>query len=235
MYCKRVGNYGLVLILVLSLAGPIEAQAQAPANAGDAAVQNVMRVPLRVLPAARLEPSRTSRMPQLSDLTQVKLVTLEGEWQLVMMLESFRTEKQTGIVTKFREETRTRTVRNDQGRDVEQSYTVTVPFHEEGEVQLKIPAGRKPVSKPASHFRFFDLSGKELTVEQVENKLPQLRAAFLLDRFAGELPELPGLYREVLSHDCLLITCEERIREDNNQPMFPALPARDFMPKPIER
>lgn len=233
MLCERLYYHAWIVLFVLSLAGPSAAQAPAAASPGNDAARQ--RAPQLAFPFAELAPARSSRLPQLDDLTQVKLVTLEGERQLVMMLESFRTEEQTGMVTKFRQELRTRTVRDEQGRNVEQTYTVTVPYREAGEVELKIPAGRKPVSKPASLFRFFDLNRQELSVEQASNKLSSLRAAFLLDRFAGELPELPELYREAINQDCLVIVCEERLRDDGNQPILEALPARDDMPKPVER
>ncbi len=229
MLYKRLDRHALILTIVLSLAGECIAQDPVPANAED------LFIPNRVRLGAFLKAARTTRMPQLGDLTQVKLVTLEGERRLVMMLEGFRVEKRAEMVTTFRNETKSRTVTDPQGRVTEQTFTVKVPLQEEREFEVKLPAGRKPVSKPASLFRFFDLNGEELSIEQASSKLPNLRAAFLLDRFAGELPELPELYREVISEDCLLITCEERIREEQAQPVFEALPARDLMPRAIER
>jgi len=159
-----------------------------------------------------LQPARASRLPQLSDLTMVKLDQHNGQMQLVMMLDSYRTEKRTGPVTTFQQAQKTRTVEVD-GKKVEQTYTVNVPVSAEGEIEVKIPAGRKPVTKPASQFRFVDVHGQEVSQEAAAAMLKTLQPAFLLDRFVGELPEIPEIYPKVLHEKCLIILTEELLRE----------------------
>lgn len=194
------------------------------ANGGNA-------IPMVALRAA--QPARVSRLPSLNDLTQVKLDKHLGELQLVMMLEGFRTEKRTGRVVKMRQEQRTRTIRDANGAEKQQTYTVQVPVAEEGEVDVKIPAGRKPLSKPASEFQFFDLTGNALTIEAAAEKLKSLQPAFLLDRFAGQLPEIPELYRQALNEKCLVIVTEEALRDLGNQTLpGQMLPARVFEVEP---
>ncbi len=192
--------------------------AQAPIPAA------VPMMPLRPAQAAR-----TTRTPLLSDLVLVKLDRHEGKLQLVMMLESFRTEKREGRVTQVEQVVRTRMVPDGQGGVKEQVYTVNVPFTAEGEVDVKIPAGRKPVTRPASEFRFLDLKGNELAVDIATEKLNSLQPAFLLDRFVGELPEIPELHRQALNENCLVIVTEESIRDQSNQPLLgEVLPAQLF-------
>lgn len=207
-------------------ANKLLAQAPAPNAPPAVPVQNAANV----LPMLPLAPAaRASRLPSLNDLTQVKLALHQGELQLVMMLEGYRTEKRAGRITKTRAEQRTRTIRDATGAEKQQTYSVQVPFTEEGEVDVKIPAGRKPVSKPASEFQFFDLKGNALTVEAATEKLTSLQPAFLLDRFAGQLPEIPELHRQALNENCLVIITEEAIRDLGNQALpGEILPARLF-------
>lgn len=183
---------------------------------------------LRALPMMALRAARTSRLPQLSELTMVKLDQHAGKWQLVMMLESFRSEVREGRAVQFREEQRTRTVLVD-GKQVEQSYTVKVPVAVNGEYEVKTPAGRKPVMKPADQFRFLDLAGQELSLQQASERLQTLQAAFLLDRFIGELPPVPEVYRQALHETCLIIVCEDAVRELGDRVLEgEVLPARQF-------
>lgn len=228
---KETSHAGRVIpwaVVAASVLATSEILAQAPAPNAPLAVpaQNAAKA----LPMLPLAPAaRASRLPSLNDLTQVKLALHQGELQLVMMLEGYRTEKRAGRITKTRAEQRTRTIRDATGAEKQQTYTVYVPFTEEGEVDVKIPAGRKPVSKPASEFQFFDLKGNALTLEAATEKLTSLQPAFLLDRFAGQLPEIPELHRQVLNENCLVIITEEAIRDLGNQALpGEILPARLF-------
>jgi hypothetical protein len=182
----------------------------------------------------RLQPARASRLPQLNDLTMVKLTNHEGQLQLVMMLESYRSEKRTGPVTTFRQEQRTRMVEVD-GKKVEQTYTVNVPVSIEGEVEVRIPAGRKPVSKPVGQFRFVDLKGQAVSAESASEILQTLQPAFLLDRFAGELPEIPEIYQNAIQKNCLIIITEETVIESPNIVRAQALPAQRFELPAVQR
>ncbi len=222
------GRAILWAIVVASALSMNEILAQAPAPNAPPAVP--VRNAANALPMIPLIPAaRSTRLPSLNDLTQVKLDLHQGELQLVMMLEGYRTEKRTGRVIKTRVEQRTRTIRDANGAEKQQTYTVQVPFAEEGEVDIKIPAGRKPVSKKASEFQFFDLKGNALTIEAATEKLKSLQPAFLLDRFAGQLPEIPELYRQALNENCLVIVTEEAIRDVGNQALpGEVLPARRF-------
>ncbi len=177
-------------------------------------------------------PPRTSRLPLLSDLTLVKLVELEGELKLVMMLDSFRAEKRTVPAMQLRDEERIRNVADGRGGFVEQTFTIQVLSTQETEIDVKIPAGRKPVTKPADLFRFYDLQGQELEINAAVERLSTLRAAFMLERFAGELPELPDLYTSVLAEDCLVVVTEETVRDpaSGQQPIMEILPARGGPP-----
>lgn len=215
-------------VLAASVVSSDYTVAQAPAPVAPPAVpgQNAANA----LPMIPLVPAaRASRLPSLNDLTQVKLDLHHGELQLVMMLEGYRTEKRTGRVIRTRAEQRTRTIRDANGEEKQQTYTVQVPFAEEGEVDVKIPAGRKPFSKPASEFQFFDLKGNALTIETAAEKLKTLQPAFLLDRFAGTLPEIPELHRQALNDNCLIIITEGAVRDLGNQALpGEVLPARLF-------
>ncbi len=172
-------------------------------------------------------PPRTSRLPLLSDLTLVKLDKLEGELQLVMMLDSFRAEKRTVPAMQLKDEERIRMVADGRGGFVEEAFAIQVLYTQETEIDVKIPAGRKPVTKPADLFRFYDLRRQELEINAAAERFSKLRAAFLLERFAGELPALPDLYSAVLTEDCLIITTEETVRDpaSGREPVMEVLPA----------
>lgn len=197
-----------LVVVVICLSVPPYAQESA-AQPPNQKVPNV----LPAIPLRAAQPARHTRLPQLSDLAQVKLDTHSGKPHLIMMLDSFRMEKRTGRVIKHVPEMRTRMVADGQGGQVEQIYTIHVAVVEEGEIEYKIAAGRKPLSQPASQFRFFELTGNELSLEAASEKLRTLQPVFLLDRFVGELPEIPEIYRQAMHPSCLVIVSEEALRD----------------------
>lgn len=182
------------------------------------------------------------RLPELDDLHQAKLSSEGEELQLVVMAEAFRTEVKEGPVTSFKQELRTRTIEVD-GKQVEQTYTLQVPFTEYKESEVKVPAGRKPIAVPASECRFFDLQGEELAATDAAERLGSLQPIFLLDGLAADakLPKIPAIIRQVVREECLIVTTTRVIRENQRQMLrmrqlipamqaVPAIPAVQALP-----
>ncbi len=172
------------------------------------------------------------RLPELNDLHQAKLSSEGEELQLLVMAEAFRTEVREGPVTSFKQERRTRTIEVD-GKQLEQAYTVQVPVTEYKESEVKVPAGRKPITVPASECRFFDLHGEELAATDAAERLGSLQPIFLLDGLAADakLPEIPAIVRQAVKEECLIVTTTRVIRENRRiLRVGQALPAMQFVP-----
>lgn len=179
-----------------------------------------------------MQPLAPTRLPELEDLHRAKLSSEGEELQLVVMVEAFRTEKKEGPVTSFTQELRTRIIQVD-GKPLEQTYTVQIPVTEFKETEVKIPAGRKPLTVPASECRFFDLQGEEIAATDAAERLRSLQPIFLLDGMAADtkLPEIPAIVRQAVKEECLIVTTTRVIRENRRiLRVGQALPAMQFVP-----
>ncbi len=156
-------------------------------------------------------------VPSLSKLVQAKITNNEEGPKLILMLEAYRTEEKKGThhITKMRMEQRTRTVTNAEGKEIEQIYSVAVPYVESVEnPTISVSAGIKPQSFDATEFFFFDLKGNAVDVTDAAKTLDKLRAVFLLDNARRmKVDPLPKLALEVLNQDCLMIVCDKPIRK----------------------
>ncbi len=186
-----------------------------------ALVAQVREAPMGLIfdPNGRLLAS--NRLPLLRDLVQAKLDSIDGQRKLIVMVEATQSKKQA--VTTIRQEIRTRTITDVNGKEREQQYTVSIPVTEESEIFVPV-SGRKPVVIDATEFRFFSVDGKLLPIEEAAERLKKLRPLFLLERFTGELPKLPDLYQQVLVEDCLIAVTEKQIRPTGSANMVPLLP-----------
>jgi hypothetical protein len=160
------------------------------------------------------QPVLPARLPELNDLIEGKIDEKDGEQQLVVLADAYRTEKRAGKVTKFRQEQRKRSVVGRDGKAVEQTYTVNVPFSEDGEVVVKIPAGRKPIAVPIEHCKFYSIQGERIDANKAALQLKEMQPIFLIDVCHGELREFPRLFTQVLKEDCLIVTTSNVVRED---------------------
>lgn len=159
-----------------------------------------------------MQPLQQMRLPELSDLIEAKVDETAEGLQLVVLAEAFRTEKQSGNVTKFRTEQRERKVVVN-GKEVTQTYTVSIPFTEAGEVDVQIPAGRKPITIPVNSCEFFSLTGKSLQFDDIRSKLENLSPILLMDACRGELPGLPPIYAQAFKEDCFIVVTSKIVRE----------------------
>lgn len=165
-----------------------------------------------MLPAV---PIRPGRMPSLTQLVKAKLNVNGEKAKLILMLPSYRMEKQKGEqrVTKMRQEQRTRVV-NVNGKQVEQTYTVSIPFTETVvDPMVPVSAGIKPNTFDADQFEFFDQDGKSLSAEDAAKHLSGLGPAFLLERFRGNFEGFSELQREALNPNCIVIASPETIQK----------------------
>lgn len=178
----------------------------------------VRPIPARgiAIPAAQIRPA-IGRMgqPTLSQLVKAKLDAGKEEPQVIVMLPAYRMEKTEGehFVTEFRTEQRTRTVQVN-GKQVEQAYTVSVPYTETvKDPLLPVPAGEKPNSFDADQFQFYDVSGKELSLDEATKRMTRLGPTFLMDRFRGGFAGFSPLQQQALDPDCLVMITPETIRK----------------------
>ncbi len=172
-----------------------------------------------------MQPVEPLREITLKDLVQAKFVA-DDEPKLILMLEAVRTEKRMETVTRTEQQTRTRKVPDEDGKLVDQEFMITVEITENKEVDVKVPAGRKPTEFAASDFRFYDLAGKQVELEQAAQQLNQLRPMFLLDATHEAAPQVPDLFRQALRHDCLIgVTAKEIRQQPRTLPRLRWLPA----------
>lgn len=173
----------------------------------------------------------SNRLPSFNDLVQAKVDDVEGKNKLIVMLESFLTEKREGQVTKFRTEQRTRKVIDNNGQEREQTFTVRIPFTENGQVDVRIPVGKRPSVHDIDNFEFFLCTGRKISNDDVAKHLNSLRPLFLLDRFVGDLPAVPELMQQSLKEDCLIAITSKSVRPAPvTSPMMPLLPAAAAAP-----
>ncbi len=175
------------------------------------------------------QPLGPMREIALQDLVLTKVVTGKGEPTLIMMIEALRPGKQTVAVTRMEQRKQSRKVPGKDGNLVDQEFLVPVEITENVEMDIKVPAGRRPVEFPASEFEFYDLHGRNVELDQAAKQLSQLRPMFLLDATHGSPPEVPELYRQALREDCLIAVTAKLVRDRRSLPMMRLAPAVDVV------
>ena len=191
----RKGFPCLVWLLIVSLLSTARGQ------------QQVERLPL-----PKLQPPAKPIPFSLRRVIQVKLDTSEATPKLICMVDRFREEEREGNFVRFREEQRTRkiTVNIDgEAKQVEQTYTVRVPFTQSGIQRVLVPAGRKPVSLPWDQAKLFRLDGSAVTLEDAEKQLNKLQAVFLIDNLRSEIEPTEDLLQQVLRPDILILATDQ--------------------------
>ncbi|TWT92041.1 hypothetical protein [Stieleria varia] len=199
--------------LLIAQDGPIKVGPARPVPVGPA-VQIQRVVPAQIIRGLAV-PGNQGQTPSMTQLVKAKM-DLDGEnSMLILMLPAFRMEKQEGehMVTKMRTEQRTRMV-NVNGNQVEQTYTVHVPYTETiVDPMVPVSAGIKPSALDANDFEYYDLHGKSLSVTEAGERMNKLVPVFLMEMFRGGNIAISDLQREALNPDCLVITSPGTIRQ----------------------
>jgi hypothetical protein len=185
---------------------------------------------------------QTTRRPTLADLVLAKVDRNEDGPRVILMIESSRKETRKVKVTRIVQEKRERQVVVD-GKTVPQQFTVSVPVIEEMEMEVDVPAGRKPATMAADDFRFFSLDAAEVSVDDACQHLSSLHPVFLIDQYNGDPTPLPDIARRAMKENCLLLVTEKKVRSvpvpaDNFRairplppvPALPVLPAQPALP-----
>jgi hypothetical protein len=106
-------------------------------------------------------------------------------------------------VTKYRTETRTRMATAGNGNQIEQTYTVQVPYTEQVEQTYTVPVSFQTERFPLNTVDFFDLSGKKLIERDVQALLLKpIPAIRLNEPLKGERPA-EAIYAKILRPDLL--------------------------------
>ncbi len=184
------------------------------------------------LPPIQLQAGAAQRYPTLQEVVRAKLDLTGEKPKLVFMLPAYRTEKKEGTfrVIRVRPEQRVRQVEVN-GKQVEQTYTVMVPFTEiiDGP-ELSVAAGDKPHFFDLDDFRFVDLEGNPLTIAETAARLNTLKPAFLMERFMQDSAALPELQRATLRPDVVIILSANEVRpraEDSQTRILQIMPASE--------
>ncbi len=206
---------------------PAAAQPPVPVPVGPAGPAIVPPQPW-VAPPAVLQPANISRTAVLGDLVLAKLDIDDDGARVIMMIESFRTEKKSVTVTRIVNETREREIEVD-GKQTTEQYVVQVPVSEEREMSEHVPAGRKPTTIDAGEMQFYNLNAEPITVDEVAKKLTSLQPIFLIDRTGSPPLPLPELAKRALREHCLIAVTKKKIRAFA-QPRTVWWPAPAFAP-----
>ena len=162
----------------------------------------------------------TAAMQPLSfdDLMWVEPAVGTEDPSITVAVKQVSTVKETRTRTlpimRTRAETRTRTVIKD-GNPVEQAYTVLIPFTEmvEQTFTVDLPTASSetlPEAVPVSSIVGFDISGKKLDANRLENLLAKRTAVFLIkpsnfSREMAESIEIDPKISSVLREDTLIL------------------------------
>ncbi len=146
-------------------------------------------------------------------LAMAKFYEKAGEPHLVFLVDQFRTEKREVNATKFRTEQRTRTVQvtrpDGESENVEQTYTVKVPYVERQEATVLAPAGEKPVTVSFDKLRIYRLDGTRVTPEEAAQLLKALRPVFVASLKNGVFESPTEIVRKVLDPQTLVVLTDE--------------------------
>jgi hypothetical protein len=154
-----------------------------------------------------------SRAPELADLVLAKVDIREAGPRVIMMIESYRTEKKTVMVNRMVPQNRERTIVVD-GEEQVQDYSVFKSVVEAREIDVAVPAGPKPKTVDVAKLRFYGLDGKQISIDQVAENLSSLRPIFLLDQHAGPPRPLSEVAQRALRATCVIAVTEGRVRDN---------------------
>lgn len=137
-------------------------------------------------------------------------------------------------VTKLQQETRSRTVevtdKNGDTETVTQEYTVQVPVLEQRKVSVLVPAGNGKQKIAKSKFSLFDLTGKRIAADAVNEAARNIETVFLVRQMLDRIPAADPAIQKSLNGRCLvLVTDALPAPEQNNQ----AAPAQVIARQPV--
>ena len=161
---------------------------------------------LLIPPPAAVVAQDTSRpAPQLKHLVSAKILPGYAP-TVIMMINSFRREN-----LRVKSTTEIFVVQDDGSEKPYSEPTVRT------QVQVnRIPAGLKPITTDAKHFKFFDLDWKPVSFEDAAKRLTKLKPVFLLDAgmTAGKFSTLT---RSALQNDCMILMTKNNIRKNDGR------------------
>lgn len=195
----------LILIAPMTLA-----QEKPPAKPAEPpAVQVIPAVPL--LPAMRVAGMAMRHKPlpfELGDLVLAKLDVSAKGAQLVALVEQTRTEERDVPVTTVRQEVRTRKVtvgEGDQKKEVDQTYTVSIPVTENRTVTVPVSVGKKPTTYAMDQIKIYKLDGTVVQLGEAKQLLEKMQPVFLIQQPQTEFKPLEELYLRALNPNCLVV------------------------------
>lgn len=131
-----------------------------------------------------VKPANAQHDYQTKDLVLIELDTSEDVPQLVVVADEYKKVKKNVKTTRIVQEQRTRMVpvikEDGKQENVEQTYTVSIPVISDQEVESIESAGKKPQKIPISKARLFQLDGKEIPAEKIEDALKDIKSVFLI-------------------------------------------------------
>ncbi len=151
---------------------------------------------------------------QLSNLVLGKLDRVGNEPRLIVLVEQFRIEKKQREVFAMRVENRVRTIKvtdpeSGVEKEVEQAYTVNVPFSTKKDVPIRKAAGKKPVVIPLSKVRLYRLDASPVSEEEAAELLENMQPIFLATGFDREIKPASEIIRRALNPNCLIAVTDE--------------------------
>ncbi|MCR9294546.1 MAG: hypothetical protein NXI32_17650 [bacterium] len=173
------------------------------------------------LPLPKLEPPQKPIPYALRRVIQAKLDVSGESPQLICMVERYREEEREGNFVRFREVQRTRTVTlnvDGEEKQVEQAYTVRVPFTQSGLQRVLVPAGKKPVPLAWDDVKLYCLDGSQLNLQEAESQLARLRGVFLVDSLQVKIEPADEILREILRPDTLILATD-KLRDPEGVPL----------------
>lgn len=151
--------------------------------------------------------------------------------RIILMIESYRTEKKKidALVPQLKTVVQTYTTAD--GKKAEREVTVNQMITVQIEQDILVPAGLKPTVMDLADFEFFDLDSQPVSHESAAQKLNMLFPVFLIEMFQGEMHPIGKYEKEVLKSDVLIATTPKPVRPMGQQGWQPAGdPAFQFPP-----
>ena len=128
-------------------------------------------------------------------------------------------------VTKMRHEERTRVVVTKDGKQIEQEYTVAIPYTETVEVAgPSVATGFKPRAFSVKAFRFYGVRGNELTHDEAAKQLSAFTSVFLLDNHPGTFNGFPEPQLSVLNPETIVAVTRSTVHPSSEQRKTPRRP-----------
>jgi hypothetical protein len=207
-----------LVALVIALSSTASTFAQDKPDKPTPRVAEVPAPPAVAIPAVRLLPAmprgadggfRKKPLPfELGDLVLAKISDGAKGAQLVALVEQTRAEEREVQVTVLRQEQKTRKVlvgEGDQKKEVEQTYTVSVPVTESRNIVTQVPIGKKPTSYAMEQIKIYKLDGTIVQLEEAKKLLEKMQPVFLVQQPQAEFKPLEELYLRALNPNCLIV------------------------------